>query len=89
MKDFFIFLTENDLPQTLLLEDEQKQILEARQNTDMSSLVVFKVGIHVASFAVFFLLITYLFIYLFIPPTPSCVIHSYVNITEKNNNSNS
>lgn len=33
---------ENDLPQTLLLEDEQKQILGARQNTDMSSLVVFK-----------------------------------------------
>ena len=58
MKDFFIFLLENDLPQTLLLEDEQKQILQARQNTDMSSLVVFKVGIPVASFAAFFLLLT-------------------------------
>jgi len=52
-------LLENDLPQTLLLEDEQKQILEARQNTDMSSLAVFKVGIPVASFAGFFLLITH------------------------------
>ena len=59
MKDFFIFLTENDLSQTLLLEDEQKKILEARQNTDMSSLVVFKVGIPATSFAAFFLMVTH------------------------------
>ena len=51
-------MLENDLSQTLLLEDEQKQILGARQNTDMSSLVVFKVGIPVACFAAFFLLIS-------------------------------
>ena len=37
-------LPENDIPQTLLLEDEQKRILDSSPNTDLSPLSLFKVS---------------------------------------------
>ena len=38
-------MVEKDIPQTLLLKDEEKRILESRKNTDLSPLSLFKVGV--------------------------------------------
>ena len=41
---FFLCLIAKGIPQTLLLEDEEKRILESREDTSLSPLSLFKVG---------------------------------------------